>query len=110
MGQKARKEEIAKILSWLRLQVDDQIRSKTGRLIHALQARAIFDARQIAAELAQDLELIGTSEARCTLSEVSELLLSDAVFNQCDRLSVLLLDLEQKFTVTHLPVLQLCLS
>lgn len=103
MGQKARNDEIEEILLGLPRQTHDRIQSKAGRLIDALQARAIFDARKIATELTKDLALFGTSEAQSTLSEVSDLLQSEAVFSNCDRLSYLLLDLEQKLNDLRSP-------
>ena len=68
MGQKARSDEIEKILLDLTGQTHDRIQSKPGRLIDALQARAIFDARKIATELTKDLALFGPSEAQSKLS------------------------------------------
>jgi|SRR5581483_929458 len=104
MGQKATTGEISEILSWLGRQASNRMRSETGRLIHVLQARALSDARAIAAELARDLDLFGTSETRSTISQIGDLLQSDAVFSDCDRLSYLLLELEQQLSVMPLPV------
>lgn len=103
MGQQTRIGEIEEILLVLPRQTNDRIHSQAGRLIDALQARAIFDARKIATELAKDLSLFGTSETRSTLSKVSDLLQSEAAFNNCDRLSYLLLDLEQKLNDLRSP-------
>jgi len=108
MGQKAKKDEIETILSWLRKQANEGIQSKTGCLIDTLQARALFDARQIAAELTSDLELVGMSEARSVLSEVSALLESDTVFSNCDRLTYLLLDLERMLGAMPQPPSEFC--
>ena len=99
MAREATKDEISEILPWLGHRATSRMQSKTGRLIHALQARALSDARAIAAELTRDLDLCGTSETRSTILEVCDLLQSDAVFSNCDRLSYLLLDLEQKLSV-----------
>jgi hypothetical protein len=70
MGRKARKDEIKEILFWLRSQTTDRIQSKAVRLIDALQARALSDARAIAAELTSDLDPFGTSEAQSTISDL----------------------------------------
>lgn len=100
MARKARKTEIEEMVFWLEHETTDRIRSKAGRLIDALQARAILDAREITAELSNDLDIFGTSETRSTFSELSALLASDAVFSNCDRLSYFLLDLEHRFSAT----------
>jgi hypothetical protein len=106
MGRKATKDEINEILCSLAGETTERIQSKAGRLIDALQARALCDARAIAAELTWDLDLVGTSETQSSISAVCDLLQSDAVFSNCDRLSHLLLDLEQKLSVMPLPVSQ----
>ena len=106
MGREATKDEINEILPWLGPDATDGIQSKAGRLIHALQARALCDARALAAELARDLDLFGTRETRASMSEVCDLVQSDAVFSNCDRLSYLLLDLEQQLSVMPSPVLE----
>jgi hypothetical protein len=85
-----------------------QIQSKTGRLIDALQALAILDACDIASELAKDVILFRTSEMRFMLSEVSDLLRSEAVFRNCARLSYLLLDLEQRLSAMPLMPVEFC--
>ena len=100
MARKARKTQIEEMVLWLERETTDRIRSKAGRLIDALQARAILDAREITAELSNDLDIFGTSETRSTLSELSALLASDRVFSNCDRLSYLLLDLEHRLSAT----------
>lgn len=98
MGQMLEKDEIEELASWLESQTSDRILSKAGRLIDLLQARSISEAREIAAELSNDLDRVGTSETRSALSELSDLLESDAVFDNCDRPSYLLLDLEHRLS------------
>ena len=110
MGRKATKDEVKEILCWLRRQTTEGIQSKAGRLIDALQARALCDARAIAAELTRDLDLLGTRETQSTISAVCDLLQSDAVFSDCDRLSYLLLDLEQKLRVMPSPASEIEVS
>lgn len=110
MGQKARSDEIEKILLDLTGQTHDRIQSKPGRLIDALQARAIFDARKIATELTKDLALFGPSEAQSKLSEVSDLRQSEALFTNLDRLSYLLQDLEQKLNDPRSPASKPCVG
>lgn len=100
MGREATNDEINEILPWLGRDATDRIQSKAGRLIDSLQARALCDARALAAELTRDLDLFGTSDTRSAISAVCDLLRSDAVFSNCDRLSYLLLDLEQKLGVS----------
>ena len=68
MGRDATKDEIKEILFWLGFQTTDQIQSKAGCLIDALQARALSDAPAIAAELTGDLDLFGTSETQSAIS------------------------------------------
>jgi hypothetical protein len=104
MGREATKDEINEILPWFGRDAPDGIQSKAGRLIDALQARALSDARALADELTRDLDVFGTSETRSTILEICDLLRSDAVFSNCERLSYLLLDLEQKLGVMPSPV------
>lgn len=73
MGRDATKDEIKEILFWLGFQTTDQIQSKAGCLIDALQARALSDAPAIAAELTGDLDLFGTSETQSTISEIAQI-------------------------------------
>jgi|SRR5579884_1285042 len=103
MARRARKVEIEEMVSRLGREATDRLQAKTARLIGALQARALLDAREITAELMTDLNSLEASETRSRLSEVSDLLQSDAVFGNCDRLSYLLLDLEQRISVPSLP-------
>ncbi len=96
MVRRARKVEIKEMLSRVQCEATDRLQAKTVRLIGALQAR------EITADLMKDLSFLGASETRSTLSELSDLLQSDAVFSNCDRLSNLLLDLEQRVSVPSL--------